>query len=266
MNGTLFKATLKANWVIALIIFLVMLMYLSVIISMFDPESMEGLIAMMETMPRELISAMGMDDLSTELTAFLGSYYYGFIAIMFPMIYCIIVGNRLVARHVDSGSMAYLLSTPHTRATIISTQALYFLISITVLMALVTLLGLAFAQALFPGELNVSGFLQINLNTLLTTYAVSGICFFFSCLFDDTKYSLAFGAGVPIAFFVLNMLANVSEQYAWIGNFSLYTLLDPGRILSGDTFMVMAAAILIAVSLATYIGGITIFNRRSLPL
>ena len=266
MNSTLFKATAKANWVIALIIFVVMFMYLSIIITMFDPESMEGIIAMMELMPKELIAAMGFDMLSSELTAFLGSYYYGFIAIMFPMIYCIIVGNRLVARHVDSGSMAYLLSTPHSRITIVGTQALYFLTSITVLLALVMITGLATAQAMFPGELNISGFIMINIITLLTFYAISGICFFFSCLFDDTKYSLAFGAGIPIAFFVLKMLSGVSEQSAWIGNFSLYSLLDPTRILAGGSFTAIAAIILVTVSIVMYTSAIIIFNRKNLPL
>jgi len=266
MNLTLFRVTARLNWLIGLIIFAVMLMYMATIISMFDPESMQGLLAMLETLPPGLVAAMGFDKLGTTLTSFLAGNYYGFIAIMFPMIYCIIIANRLVARHVDSGSMAYLLSTPNSRVTIVTTQALYLLGSITVLLGLVTAAGIAVSQAMFPGRLDTGGFLRLNLMTLLTFYAISGICFFFSCIFDETKYSLAYGAGIPIAFFVINMLANVSERYAWLRNFTIFTLLNPAQILAGDPFTVTAGLILTGIALVTYAAAIMVFNRRNLPI
>lgn len=265
MNFTLLKATLKANWIIGVIIFAAMFMYLAVIISMFDPETMEGLIAMVEALPRELVAAMNFDLIGTTLTHFLASYYYGFLIIMFPMIYCIIVANRLVAKHVDSGSMAYLLSTPNSRVTIIVTQALYMLGSVTDLFILITASGLLLSHIMFPGQLDVGGFLLLNLVSLLLFYALSGICFLCSSVFDDTKYSLAFGAGIPLFFFFVNMLANVSNQYSWLAYLSLFSLLNPADLLAG-TYTAWIFIIPIIIALATYTGAVTIFNRRSLPL
>ena len=227
MNKTLFKKTIKTNWLIGVIIFAVMMMYLSIIISMFDPENVEGIMAMIETMPQELVAAMGLTEMGTTLTTFIASYYYAFIALMFPMIYCVIVANRLIAKHVDKGSMAYLIATPNSRIKIASTQAIFLLFSITLLFILVSLSGILISQALFPGQLEIGAFLLLNFITMVIFYAISGISFFFSCLFNETKYSLAFGAGVPIAFFVLNMLSNVNEQYTWIGNLSLFSLIEP---------------------------------------
>lgn len=266
MNPTLFMATIKSNWIIWFIFFLVMLMYLAIIISMFDPQGLEGLIALLDTLPRELVAAMGYDLIGEGLTAFLASYYYGFIAIMFPMIFCIIIANRLVAKHVDSGSMAYLLSTPNSRITIVSTQAFFLIISVTALICVVTAAGILLSETMFPGQLDTGGFLLLNLVTLLTFYAISGICFFFSCIFDDTKHSLAFGAGVPIAFFVINMLANVSEKYAWLSNFTIFTLLNPAEILARDPFTTTSIVILTSIALIMYAGGIILFNNRSLSL
>ncbi len=266
MNFTLFKATTKANWIILAIFFVIMVLYLAIITSMFDPVSLDNLNAMLETLPKELVAAMGFEDLGTTLTSFLAGYYYGFLIIMFPMIYCIIVGNRLVAKHVDSGSMAFLLSTPNTRLTIVTTQALYLIASVTALLGLITLSGIALSESMFPGELDIGSFLLLNLYALLTFYAISGICFFFSCLFNDTKYSVAFGAGVPIAFFVLNLLANVGDKYDWLGYLSLFTLMNPDKILAGDPFITIAATILIITAVLTYGGGILIFNRKNLPI
>lgn len=266
MNLTLFKATLKSNWVVGLVIILVMFMYLSIMISMFDPEGLEGLTAMLELMPKEMIAAMGFDNFGTTLATYLGSAYYNFIAIMFPMIYCIIVGNRLIAKHVDSGSMAYLLSTPNSRLKIVKTQALYFIASVTLIFSLVTILGIGVSQVAFPGELDIAGFILLNIVTMFLFYAISGICFFFSCIFDDTKYSMSFGAGVPIGFFVVNLLANAGDKTAGLRFFTIFTLLDPTQILEGSSFTLVAIISLLAIAGATYLGGIATFNRRNLPL
>lgn len=265
MNLTLFKATTKANWSVGLIILLVMIMYMAIIISMFDPDTINNLTAVIEILPQELISAMNFNLTGSTLTHFLGSYYYGFLIILFPMIYCIIVANRLVAKHVDCGSMAYLLSTPHSRITIIATQALYLLLSVTLLFSLITLSGLIISQALFPGSLDIHGFVLLNIVSLLVFYGISGISFFCSSVFDDSRLSLLVGAGIPLSFFLINMLSNVSDKYAWLSNFSLFTLLNPADLLSGNyTAVVFIIPLLIAI--ATYTGAIIIFNRRSLPL
>ena len=264
MNFSLFKATFRANWVIAIIFFAIMFMYLSIILTMFDPDSMDSLNQMLETLPSELISAMGFDALITDLTSFLAGYYYGFLVIMFPMIYCIITANRLVAKHVDSGSMAYLLSTPHSRLTIVSTQASYLMASLADLLILIGLAALALSAAMYPGQLSIGPFLLLNLMAILLMLAISGICFFFSCIFDDTKYSLALGAGIPVLFFLIDMLAKVGGS-TWLKNLTLFTLYNPAKIVAGD-FSWISALVFLAVAIATYLGGILLFNRRSLPL
>ncbi len=266
MNKALFKANLKGNWLIAVIIMSVMYMYLAVMISMFDPESIEGLREMIKMLPKELVSAMGFEDLGTSLTTYLGNMYYNFIAIMFPMIYVIIASNRLVAKHVDSGSMAYLLSTPNSRLKIVATQAIYLISSVASIFLFLILAGIGTSHAMFPGELDTQGFILLNLVTLLAFLAISGIGFFFSCIFDDTKYALGFGAGVPIAFFVLNMLANAGDNISWVRFFTIFTLINPAEILAGSAFTPIAMLILLSIAALAYAGGIIVFNRRSLPL
>lgn len=267
MSWTLLRATTKSNWVITAIFAAIMLMYLSVMISMFDPESMEKLIAMMEAMPRDLMSAMGVTGIGTDLVSFIGNFFYKLIAILFPTIYCIIVANRLVARHVDSGSMAYLLSTPNSRVSIVATQAVYLIASITTLFGFTAASGILISQAMFPGLLDIGGFLLLNLIAMLIFYAISGICFFFSCMFDDSKYALALGSAVPILFFITNMLGNITNSHAWLGRISLFALMNPDRILAGDSSFIAAGILItLAIAMAFYVSGIILFNKRSLSL
>ena len=75
---------------------------------------------------------------------------------------------------------------------------------------------------MLTGELDVRAFLSFNFTTMLVNMAVMLICFFFSCLFYDTKMSLGFGAGIPIAFILSNMLGGIFKDAAVLKSISIY--------------------------------------------
>jgi ABC-2 type transport system permease protein len=87
------------------------------------------------------------------------------------------------------------------------------------MIGIVTLVGLVLSNTAFPGKLDVKAFLLINLGSLLLYYAVTGIGFFASCLFNDTKYSLMVGAGLPVAFLVIQMISDVGEKTRFLKKF-----------------------------------------------
>ena len=99
-----------------------------------NPDSAEALNTMLELLPEGMVKALGFQNMGTDLTGYLSNYLYGFIFLTFPMIYCAIMANRLIAKHVDSGSMAYLLTTPHSRVRIATTQAIYLAASVLAIM------------------------------------------------------------------------------------------------------------------------------------
>ncbi len=266
MSRTLFIYTTRSNWVIGAVILAIMFMYLAIIVSMYDPEEVEQMAALVQMLPEEVAAAMGFDILVTELTSFLAQYYYQFLIFLFPMIYCIMVGNRLVAGHVDRGSMAYLLSTPHSRVRVVTTQAAYLMLGVTEMIVLVALGGLALSAIMYPGELDAGSYLQLNVGAVAFFLALSGICFFFSCLFDDTRYSLALGGGIPVVFFVINMLTNVAPNYEWLRYLTLFSLYRPGEVVAGEQAVWLNAAILVGIAVILYGGGVYVFDRRDLSL
>lgn len=266
MNLSLYKATVKSNWLLGVTIFAVMMIYLSTIISIFDPKGNEALKSMLAILPKELVSAMGMEDIGLNFTGFIASYYYGMIAILFPLIYCIIAANRLIAKHVDRGSMSYLLSTPNTRVRIVITQAAFLVSSLAALFVLITGAGIGISEAMFKGELDIGRFIVLNLCAMMLFFAISGIGFFFSCIFNDTKYSLAFGAGIPIVFYVVDMLSRVSSDLDWLGKISIFTLFKPSKIIAGDSFTLTACILLVLIAVLFYGAGMIAFKKRDLPL
>ncbi len=266
MSMPLFKATLKQNWIIFIIFLAILLMYMSIMISMYDPEDIAAITQFYETLPRAMLDAFAFDAPIINMITFIATYFYGFLVLMFPLIYCIILANRLVAAHVDRGSMAYLLATPNSRPKIIFTQAVYMALSVIVLLTLTAASGTAISEALFPGELDIAAFIKINMAAILLTLAVSSICFFFSCLFNETKHSLAVGGGVPVLFFVINMLRNISDNFSWLEYLTIYSLFNPRALATGEESLLIPGLIFAAITLTLYAGGTFIFSRRNLYL
>ena len=121
MNLTLYRREMKGSIRLLLIFGAVMTLYISIIISMYDPEMMKTLDNFAEVMP-DLMASVGMKAHASNLLGFMVSYLYGFILLIFPMVFSILRGNALIARYVDKGSMLSLVAAPVKRCTIAFTQ------------------------------------------------------------------------------------------------------------------------------------------------
>ena len=266
MNWTLYKATFRANWVLALIFTLIIMIYVTTSAAMFDPDSVEAMDAMFSLLPEAMIKVFGFINLGTDLTTYISNYLYGFILIIFPMIYCIILANRLVAKHVDRGSMAYLLTTPNSRVRVASTQALYLVTSLAAVLIVVVAAAILMSELMFPGMLNVGSFLALNWLTYLGMLVVGGIGFLSSCLFNETRFSLAFGAGFPLLSLVSRMLSGLSEDIAWLEYLSVFSFLEIDKILADASYVLLPTLILLALAAVLYVTAVWIFDRKSLAL
>ncbi len=265
MSITLFKNSLKKNWILLLIFFAVLTMYTSIMISIYNPDDLKAIESMMEIFPKELFDAFGFSDIVGELTAYLASWLYGMLMFGFPMVYCIILGNRLVAKSVDNGSMAYLLSTPNSRVKIIITQGVYALLSIVLLFTALFGVGVLVSYIRFPDILDVGAYFKLNITTMLVNMAVMMITFFFSCLFNESKLALGFGAGIPIAFLLMNMLGGVSEDVAVLKDISIYGLYDPVELVNGSSVLPQNLLYL-GLVVVLFAASVIIFKRKRLPL
>lgn len=265
INGTLFKRELKANFKVFIIIFAVLILYTTIITSMFDPELGSVLAQFTQVMP-ELMNAFGMANPGTTLIEFLSSYLYGFLYLIFPLIFEMIVANQLVARYVDRGSMAYLLATPSSRFKIIFTQVSVLCGGLALLIGGLTLIQIIVAQFMFPGELDVRILLNMNSGLYILHLAISGICFFGSCISNEMKRAYSIGAGIPILFFLIQMLSNVSEKLESLKYFTIFTLYLASEMAAGGTNAILPMMILLIIAVVLYGLGCLLFIKRDLPL
>lgn len=265
LNMALYKREMKGSLKMLVIFAAVISMYVSVIISMYDPEMMKTLDSFYKIMP-ELMASVGMTAGATNLIGFMISYLYGFILLIFPMIFCILRGNALIARYADKGSMVTLLAAPIKRRTVAATQASVLISGILLLVIYTTGLEIVIAETGFPNALVISELLKLNIALLCLLLFIGSICFLASCIFSETKYSIAFGAGIPAFMYVLQMLANTGKKAEAAKYFTFFTLFDANGIIAAENSAMIGAGILGAGAVGIYIIGILIFCKKDLHI
>lgn len=208
----------------------------------------------------------------------IGSIFYKIAGLLLPMVFVIMTANGLIAGQVDSGSMAYVLSTPTKRRTVTCTQMTYLMISLLAMFLMVTVVsvisvwivgGNAFA-------INFGEILLLNLGAFLTMFAIAGYCFMCSAIFNRSKYSMSIGGGLTIFSLVCTILglfgsevvpsAMRISQMNFFNYLSLITFFDTTSILNGSLTYLWKFGILLAVGIITFIVGVFRFDKKDLPL
>lgn len=258
-NKVLFIHLMKTNFKIFFIIAGALSLLIGIIMAIFTPETMNEIARASADGP---VNPLG--DIST-LIAFIANQYFGNFALIFAMIYAVIVGNKLVAEQVDKGSMAFHLSMPITRTQYTFTSFVYFVSSLTAIFILVFLVGYGMAELVQPGELPIGTFFGLTLGSLLLHLAISSITFFASCLFNRSSNSLALGAGLTVFFFAANILSGMNDSLTFFENLTLITLVDSTAIIQSGSYGVQFF-ILAGIACVFYVLGISVFNRKDLPL
>ena len=184
------------------------------------------------------------------------------------MIFCAVVGNKLVASEIDKGYMSFTLNTPTTRAQVILSKALFYLTAILT-MTLVMCVVATIAFAAFHTKVSLGTFWAMAGAFLVFVFAISGICFAASCWFNKSGHSLLVGVGVPFGFYLLSTLSGVVDQLKFLKYASINTLLDIDGIVSGAFVpweLGLKLAALFAIGLGLYIFGIVKYLKKDLPL
>lgn len=262
----LFIHDIKENKIHFIAVTLIIMLYGTISVGMFDPDpaGLEAFQEMIEMMPEAMVNLMGFDNLIGPLVEYLSNYLYGFIMIIFPMIYIILVGNRLVSRHNDKGSMIYIITMPYSRRKIISTQAVYYITSFTVMYVINVLIVILMSALMFPGNLDIGLYLMLNLVTFSVHLLLSSVVFLISTAFSEFSLASGISSGLLMSFFVLMMLGRLSDKISFLNFFTPYSLIDIEYILEGGGNGLIGAIFSLIGAVLIYLFSIEYFNRKSI--
>lgn len=145
----IFKQSIKTNWKLWVIITLVASTILSGFIINYDAAGYASIASAAE--------GTAFSSFLSSMTSLLGSLenFYKLISVILGIVYVVFTANNLVVNEVDSGSMAYTLSTPIKRSSVIFTKSLYLILSVILMYTIISLAGLGASQLQYN---NVTGY------------------------------------------------------------------------------------------------------------
>jgi ABC-2 type transport system permease protein len=146
------------------------------------------------------------------------------------------------------------------------TQWAVLQVSLLAVILFLTAFGIAVSGVMFPGQLDMPAFLRLNIGVFLLHFAIGGICFFASCISNETRKSLAIGAGVPVLFYLISMLSNMGGKLDWLKYGTIITLFDEAGLAHGESGAMAGLSVLAGIGIVLYAAGMAAFVKRDLPL
>lgn len=207
-----------------------------------------------------------------------GSVYFKMAGLLLPIIYVIMASNSLISAQVDKGSMAYVLSTGTKRSTVLFTQIAYLVISLVAMCTctMITSFICFSCVDLLKSSMTYGSLALMNLGSFVVLFAIGGLNFMTSCIFDRENKSMSIGGGLSIFFLVATMLGLFgSPQIPSVVRFdslnyfnyvSIISLFDITSIVDGTTTFIWKLVILFVAGLACYVIGSEVFKKKDLPL
>lgn len=242
-------------------------------------DASQMITTMLETMGVNSDLVENMSKMDT--TTILNQMYFTVIGLLPLFLYLVIAANGLLASQVDSGSLAYVLSTPIKRKAVAITQTTFMILAPLVIVAIVCATRIASSFA-FYDEVCVERIIMLYLGMYILSEAVAGICYLGSCLFNLSKRSMAFGGGLTVWFFLASLLGlfgsedfiNMGVGVEQLGIFNKLTLIGLYDIKSIatigtdslDTAFVWKSAVLAVTAIVCYAAGSVRFCKKDLPL
>jgi ABC-2 type transport system permease protein len=269
MNATLYKQMMKVNmkgfmnYAFGSAFYIILMFWLYPGMA----KNTKALDELIQAMPQGVGRAFGLNGFDSA-EAFISGEYYGLILVLILSIVCVQLSTQLMAKLVDQGSMAYLLSTPTTRGKVAFTQASVLVTGLFLIMVVTTVAGFA-GNAWFlrdKYEFDTAKFIQMNAAAFLLFFAVGGISFLVSSINNDQKKALGISGLITFGFFSLDLLGKLSDKIDWMRNISIFSLYRPGEIVHGNVDLVVPSIILSVIGLVSFGLAIILFRKRDLPL
>ncbi len=154
-----------------------------------------------------------------DLNSIMNDLVYKIAGVLLPMIYVMIVCNKLLASQVSDGSMAYILSTPTNRKKVVRTQYFFMIMSLVAMYLVITVCAYVSGAVAFyvtrPEVIKPSTvtFATFSIRTLLycfgsfiAMFGLTGICFSASAIFNKANKSIAVGGGACVLAFLCCIL------------------------------------------------------------
>jgi ABC-2 type transport system permease protein len=214
--------------------------------------------------PVKVVFGVSPDARTDTFEAYISSQFFSRIWTMVMAAWEINTANALLAELIDNGSLAFPLSAPVSRSGILTTQAAVLMAS-NILLTALTFTALFIGTAIFGIKIAKTKYLKLSLLSFSFFSVIGGYSFWF-CTLTEKEKSLASAYGLTASFYILDVLAGLSDKLSWAGRLSLFRLLKPQEVLEGANHPAGITTTLLTSTVIILYLAARVFEKKDLPL
>ena len=217
----------------------------------------------MELFPQELMAAFGMNGSLANPGVFFNSYVGASLWPILAAIGAIMLASRPVTADVERGWTDLALGTPLTRVRALAAA----IIAQALVLALVaaTTVGSVLAVGLLVGAgFDLARFTAAALILWLFACAIAGATSLVGALTLSRGAAAGVVAGVLIAMYLLNVVAQIQPDLAWIANLGVFSYLATAELIDEGVVPWTSVAVFGGAAVIGWTASLVVFARRDL--
>lgn len=190
--------------------------------------------------------------------SYVSTQCFGRVWILVMGIYTITMADELIAKLVDQGAMAYLLSSPVGRLEVLTTQAAVLASGLALLTSL-TVLGICGEMIVFNIPFAGWSYFHLGVLNFALFLTVGSYSLLFSTLFNNEGQAILTASSLTFLGYALDVISGLNDQFSWLQKLTIFGLVRPQKVLEGEVPTDQALGFLgfsaLALTLAGYFFG-----------
>ena len=217
----------------------------------------------MKLFPKEFMAAFGMTGSLADPGIFFTTYIGSFLWPVVAAIAAIVLATRPTAADAERGWSDLPLATPLTRADYLG-AAILGQVVVLVALALVAVAGVLAVGTLVGAGFDGPRFLAAGTVLWLFACAIAGVTSLVAVITLSRGVAASVTAGILIAMYLLNMVAQVQPDFAWLGDLSAFRYAGVGALIDRGTPDWVGIGVFALVAVAGWTASLVLFRRRDL--
>ncbi len=217
----------------------------------------------MKIFPKEFLAAFGMTGSLADPGVFFSTYIGGMLWPITAAIAAIVLATRPVAADVERGWTEVALATPLTRTrcllAAIASQAL-----VLAVLAVATVGGVLVLGRLVGADFDAGHFAVAGIVLWLFGCAVAGVASLVAAVTLSRGIGGGVTAGILILMYLLNVVAQVKVDLAWLANLGAFKYLLVADLIDTGVVPWSSVAVFAVVAIAAWWASLVVFARRDL--
>ena len=217
----------------------------------------------MKLFPKEFMAAFGMTGSLADPGIFFTTYIGSFLWPVVAAIGAIVLATRPTAADAERGWADLPLATPLTRSRYLGAAILGQVVVLAGL-ALVTVGGVLAVGTLVGAGFDAARFLAAGIVLWLFACAIAGVTSLVAVITLSRGVSASVTAGILIAMYLLNIVAQVQPDFAWLGDLSAFRYAGVGTLIDRGTADWVGIGVFSVVAVTGWTASLVLFRRRDL--